>query len=382
MGEIAYLGLGSNLGDRLATLQQAVDLLAAEPGLRVDALARGDRPVGGPDQPDFLNVVIRVDTDLAPLDLLAACDRVESAGTCARFAGGRARSTSTCCCSTIAGSTPSLTVPHPRMTQRAFVLLPLLDLVPDPVPGGERIAGPAGCRRGERARPFAPPWRSHESRSRTAQGMPALRLVRIPDGSVCPNCGATLFRPAQARVPRRPTSVSAGTAPPPDDALPPRRSRARPTNTMTVVAARCDRHHRTRPRGVDHLVRATARHRPGPGILPAAIRHVVYAVDDGQGWSRLWQWSLESGRVRPGARVREPTALVNASGAAPGLLGITSMTSDGRSTGSLLRFFGPSDSPVPLVQGDLVVGRPGDRGRRREAGTDPAVRRITIVPEP
>src|SRR4029450_9099794 len=81
MGEIAYLGLGSNLGDRLATLQQAIGLPATEPGLRVDACSRvwETDPVGGPGQPDFLKGVIRGGTGRDPLELLAACDRVESA---------------------------------------------------------------------------------------------------------------------------------------------------------------------------------------------------------------------------------------------------------------------------------------------------------------
>ncbi len=81
MDETAYLGLGSNLGDRLATLQEAVDLLNAEPGIRVLASSRvwETDPVGGPEQPDFLNAVIRVETVLEPLQLLAACNRTEAA---------------------------------------------------------------------------------------------------------------------------------------------------------------------------------------------------------------------------------------------------------------------------------------------------------------
>ena len=163
MGEIAYLGLGSNLGDRLATLQQAVGLLATEPGLRVDACSRvwETDPVGGPDQPDFLNVVIRVDTDLAPLDLLAACNRVESALGRVRDVrwGPRTVDIDVLLFDDRRIDEPTLTVPHPRMTQRAFVLLPLLDLVPDPVlPGGERVAEiRLGADAASGARPFAPP---------------------------------------------------------------------------------------------------------------------------------------------------------------------------------------------------------------------------------
>ena len=78
----ALLGLGSNLGDRLATLQQAVELLSGE-GIRTVASSRvwATAPIGGPDeQPTFLNVVIRVDPGtLGPTELLSAVNRVEAA---------------------------------------------------------------------------------------------------------------------------------------------------------------------------------------------------------------------------------------------------------------------------------------------------------------
>ena len=79
MSETAYLGLGSNLGERLDTLQQAVDLLAAEPGVRPIASSRvwETDPVGGPPQPDYLNAVLRVETDLTPFALLDVSQRVE-----------------------------------------------------------------------------------------------------------------------------------------------------------------------------------------------------------------------------------------------------------------------------------------------------------------
>src|SRR6188472_4100056 len=125
MGEIAYLGLGSNLGERLATLQEAVDLLASEPGLRVDACSRvwETDPVGGPDQPDFLNVVIRVDTDLAPLDLLALCNRVESALGRVREVrwGPRTVDIDVLLFDDEVRDDPRLTIPHPRLGERSFV---------------------------------------------------------------------------------------------------------------------------------------------------------------------------------------------------------------------------------------------------------------------
>ncbi len=76
----AFLGLGSNVGDRLGTLQRAIDLLAHEPGIDVRRTSRiwETDPVGGPEQPDFLNVVAEVRTTLEPLDLLEAVNRVEA----------------------------------------------------------------------------------------------------------------------------------------------------------------------------------------------------------------------------------------------------------------------------------------------------------------
>jgi 2-amino-4-hydroxy-6-hydroxymethyldihydropteridine diphosphokinase len=105
--------------------------------------------------------VIRVETDLAPLDLLAACNRVESALGRVRDVrwGPRTVDIDVLLFDDRRIEEPTLTVPHPRMTQRAFVLLPLLDLVPDPVlPGGERVAEiRLGADAASGARPFAPP---------------------------------------------------------------------------------------------------------------------------------------------------------------------------------------------------------------------------------
>lgn len=140
----AYLGLGSNLGDRLATLQHAVDLLDAEPGITVVASSRvwETDPVGGPPQPDYLNAVVRVETDLEPRGLLDACQRVEAALGRVRDVrwGPRTVDIDIELYRDETVDEPDLTIPHPRMLQRAFVVLPLLELVPDPVlPDGTRV---------------------------------------------------------------------------------------------------------------------------------------------------------------------------------------------------------------------------------------------------
>ena len=144
VGTVAFLGLGSNLGDRLTNLQGAVDLLHGEPGLRVVASSRvwETVPVGGPPQPDYLNAVIRVETDLSARDLLDVAHRVEERLGRVRKERWGARSIDVDVLlfdeETIDES--DLVVPHPRLAQRAFVLLPLLELVADPVlPDGTRL---------------------------------------------------------------------------------------------------------------------------------------------------------------------------------------------------------------------------------------------------
>jgi 2-amino-4-hydroxy-6-hydroxymethyldihydropteridine diphosphokinase len=144
VGSLAFLGLGSNLGDRLTNLQRAVDLLQDEPGLQVTASSRvwETVPVGGPPQPDYLNAVVRVETDLSARDLLDAAHRVEARLGRVRRERWGARSIDVDLLlfdeETIVDE--DLVVPHPRMHQRAFVLLPLLELVADPtLPDGTRL---------------------------------------------------------------------------------------------------------------------------------------------------------------------------------------------------------------------------------------------------
>lgn len=165
MTEIAYLGLGSNLGDRLDTLQRAVDLLGAEANIEVTRCSRvwETDPVGGPPQPDFLNVVVRADVDLPPRDLLAACQRVEAALGRLRDIrwGPRTVDIDVLLIAERAVDEPDLEVPHPRLHERAFVLMPLLEIEPDPLlPDGTRLVdvrlGPDAA---GGVRVFAPPLR-------------------------------------------------------------------------------------------------------------------------------------------------------------------------------------------------------------------------------
>jgi len=139
-----FLGLGANLGDRLSTLQLAIDLLAAEPRISVHRTSRvwETDPVGGPLQPEFLNVVAELDTTLEPFDLLAAVNRVEAALGRIRDVrwGPRTIDIDILLIDDRTIDDDRLTVPHPRMHQRAFVVMPLLELLPDPVlPDGTHL---------------------------------------------------------------------------------------------------------------------------------------------------------------------------------------------------------------------------------------------------
>jgi 2-amino-4-hydroxy-6-hydroxymethyldihydropteridine diphosphokinase len=134
----AFLGLGSNLGDRLGYLQLAVDGLAASPGVHVVAVSPvyETAPVGGPEQPDYLNAVAEVDTTLTARELLALANAIEAEAERVRKErwGPRTLDVDVLLVGDEHHETPELTVPHPRMAERGFVLAPLADLAPELVP--------------------------------------------------------------------------------------------------------------------------------------------------------------------------------------------------------------------------------------------------------
>ena len=155
MGTTAYLGLGSNLGDRLASLEQAARLLEAEQGVDVvrSSSVYASDPVGGPPQPEYLNAVVEVMTDLGPDELLAACQRVESTLGRVRAErwGPRTIDIDVLAYDELERHDPELTLPHPRLLERAFVLVPLLEVAPElRLPDGRRVtlsSSAAGVRR-------------------------------------------------------------------------------------------------------------------------------------------------------------------------------------------------------------------------------------------
>lgn len=139
------MGLGSNVGDRLEHLRAAIDDLRAH-GVTVEAASSTylTEPVGEIlDQPDFLNAVVRVRTDLDPEALLDACKAIEVER--GRLLGGprhgpRPLDIDLLLLGDVELETDRLTLPHPQVTSRRFVLVPLLELDPDlALPDGTRL---------------------------------------------------------------------------------------------------------------------------------------------------------------------------------------------------------------------------------------------------
>jgi 2-amino-4-hydroxy-6-hydroxymethyldihydropteridine diphosphokinase len=128
----AYLALGSSLGDRVAHLQGAVDALAAAAAVTVVAVSRvyETAPVGGPPQDAFLNAAVAVDTDLDPDALLALAHDLERDAGRERGErwGPRTLDVDILLYESVQMDTAELTIPHPRMWERGFVLAPLRDV--------------------------------------------------------------------------------------------------------------------------------------------------------------------------------------------------------------------------------------------------------------
>ena len=139
----AFLALGSNLGDRARYLADAIagipDVVAVSPIYETG-------PVGGStSQGPYLNAVVELDTDLSPRALLEVCRRLETAAQRVRDPndrfGPRTLDVDVLLVGDLRVAEPDLEVPHPRMWERGFVLIPLADLAPDLVPDPPEDAG-------------------------------------------------------------------------------------------------------------------------------------------------------------------------------------------------------------------------------------------------
>jgi 2-amino-4-hydroxy-6-hydroxymethyldihydropteridine diphosphokinase len=143
---VGYLGLGSNVGDRAAHLRAAISALP-EHGVDVEAVSSAyeTEPVGEVlDQPDFLNAAIRVRTELDPEPLLETCKAIEverGRMLAASRHSPRPLDIDLLLLGDLELSTERLTLPHPEVTSRRFVLAPLLELDPElTLPDGTRLA--------------------------------------------------------------------------------------------------------------------------------------------------------------------------------------------------------------------------------------------------
>lgn len=143
----AFLGMGSNLGDRHAYLRHAVagtpDLVAVSPCYETD-------PVGGPEQDLYLNIIVQLETEMTARELLELCRKLETEADRVRKErwGPRTLDVDVVYVDGVTVNEPDLIVPHPRWRERAFVMVPLGDLAPDlldgwtdPGTGGVRPAG-------------------------------------------------------------------------------------------------------------------------------------------------------------------------------------------------------------------------------------------------
>ncbi len=342
MAESAYLALGSNLGDRLSTLQHAVDLLSARAGIEVVRSSRvyETDPVG-PPQPAYLNAVIEVRTDLEPLGLLEACRAVEAELGRVRDErwGPRTLDVDVLTYDERTVDEPDLTIPHPRMHERGFVLVPLGELDPDPMlPGGRSLAGlrlPPGAVLG--VRPFAPP----------------LRVDLMSDGR----------EPAPGRV-RRGRSLLAAVV------------GLGLLASLPLVFGLLGGEDRA---GLASQPAGPVGEGPAPGIEGNLTGRLAYVADDpATGRPRLWVLDLEDGSVVEGPSVPD-VAELHAAG--PVNTWIALVGRDGSdSVGYLVRSPSATIQPAEIARGDVVslstdgnVLRRRRRGRRSLAGVSGAL---------
>jgi len=145
MSHRAFIALGSNLQDPATQVQQAILELAALPEttlLRTSSLYR-TAPVGYDDQPDFINAVAEIATTLEPLTLLRALLALEAShGRERPFPNApRVLDLDLLLYDALTMQTSELTLPHPRMSERGFVLLPLVEIAPElEIPGQGKVA--------------------------------------------------------------------------------------------------------------------------------------------------------------------------------------------------------------------------------------------------
>jgi len=137
MNTLAYIGLGSNQDAPLDQLKQAIDSLNNDSNIRVNVCAPfyQSAPIGPQDQPDYINSVVEVTTDYSPHELLNCLHAIEAAQGRNRDKerrwGERSLDLDILLYDTLEIDDESVTIPHPRLLERAFVVYPLLDIAPN-----------------------------------------------------------------------------------------------------------------------------------------------------------------------------------------------------------------------------------------------------------
>ena len=129
---MVYLGLGSNVGDRQQNLDKALDFLSQRLRMGEVSSIYDTEPVGNADQPHFLNLACQAYTRLEPTGLLALAKGIESKlGRVGKSGAPRTIDIDILLYGEQVIETPELVIPHPKMTERAFVLVPLDEIAPD-----------------------------------------------------------------------------------------------------------------------------------------------------------------------------------------------------------------------------------------------------------
>jgi len=146
----AYLSLGSNLGDKEANIKKALELLDSSPGVQVKKVASFYRttPLYKPKQDWFINTAAEIETSLSPHELLSLFQDIEKKlgrGITTERWGPRTVDLDLLLYGNDKICTSDLVVPHPRMNERAFVMVPLAEIAPD-------LIVPGGCKANDLAR--------------------------------------------------------------------------------------------------------------------------------------------------------------------------------------------------------------------------------------
>ena len=127
-----YLGIGSNLGNREANLDRAIEMLSERMKVGKVSSIYDTEPLDNPDQPRFLNMVCEISTRLTPEGLLVLAKGIESKmGRVSKTGQPRTIDIDILLYGDVVMDTPDLVIPHPRMIHRVFVLVPLAEIAPD-----------------------------------------------------------------------------------------------------------------------------------------------------------------------------------------------------------------------------------------------------------